>query len=73
MVDENLCDLVDRLRVLGYRHTLEVELRFHRVEVDPVEVGSLKFLPRFEEKGVVIITDAVDDGRRVYYSSALNR
>ena len=71
VVDTNLCDMVDRLRVAGYRHTLEVELRFTKVGIDPVRDRCVKLLPEFEEKGVVIITAEGDDGDRVYYSSAL--
>jgi len=50
-VDERLCRLVDRLRVVWYRHTLEAELRFERI-------GKLDFtraLPEFKEKGAVTI------------------
>ena len=52
-VDDLLYDLVNRLRLLGYQHTLEVEVRV-------VEFMSLKqglddegFLPRFRKKGRV--------------------
>ena len=69
LVDAHLCDLVDRLHAVGYHHTLEVELRFQRVEVDPVKDGCVKFLPKFEERGILIITDEVNDGGRLYYSS----
>ena len=53
LVDKQLCGLVDRLRAMGYRHTLEVELRLGR---SPGKDGFTKFLPEFKEKGVVIIT-----------------
>ena len=52
-VDDLLYDLVNRPRLLGYQHTLEVEVRV-------VESMSLKqglddegFLPRFRKKGRV--------------------
>ena len=72
LVDKHLCDLVDRLHAVGYCHTLVVELKFHKVEVDPMRNGCVKFLPKFEGRGVVIITDEVNGGARVYYSSALS-
>lgn len=72
LVDKELCQLVDRLRAVGYRRTLEVELRFARIAIDPGKDGCVKFLPRFEEKGVVTIAGNVRGGQ-VFYSSALNR
>ena len=53
LIDEELCALVDRLRVAGYRHTLEVELRLAKAESDPGEYNYAKFFPGFREKGVV--------------------
>ena len=70
-VDKHLCEVVDRLRAMGYRHTLEVQLRFTHVE-DPSKNGSTKVLPGFREKGVVaIIDDACGD--LIYRSSTHNR
>ena len=57
IIDKQLCGLVDRLRVMGYCHTLEVEVRLMEIGGDPVKDDLTKFLPEFREKGVVIITD----------------
>lgn len=57
LVDEQLCELVDRLHAVGYRHTLEVELRFMEIGGDPEKHDFTIFLPRFREKGLVTITD----------------
>ena len=35
LVDKRLCGLVDRLCAMGYRHTLEVELRLMGIGDDP--------------------------------------
>ena len=51
--DKLLCELVDRLRVAGYRHTLEVEVRLTRAGDDPGKYESTKFLTKFREKGAV--------------------
>ena len=68
-MDKQLCEVVDRLRAMGHHHTLEVELRFSRVEDDLIYFT--KIFPRFEEKGVVTITDrACGD---LIYRSARNR
>ena len=53
VIDKQLCELVDRLRAMGYRHTLELELRFVKVGGDPGKFDSTIFLPEFREKGVV--------------------
>ena len=50
-VDKRFCELVDRLRAMGHRHTLEVELRFTHTEGNLSEVCFTKFLPGFREKG----------------------
>ena len=67
-----MCEVVDRLRAMGHRHTLEVELRFSRVEGDSGGNDFTNILPRFEEKGVVTIIDRAC-GDLVYRSSARNR
>jgi len=66
-MDEQLCELVDRLRGTGYYHTLEVELRLGKLGRrgsdrgdDPGECDFTEFLPRFREKGVVTILDQPD-------------
>ena len=53
LVDKQLCELVDRLRVAGYHHILEVELRLTRAGDDPGKYDFTKFLTEFREKGVV--------------------
>ena len=72
LVDKQLCGLVDRLRVAGYRHTLEVELRLFHAMDDPGTYPFAIFLPKFREKGVVTITDTVH-GARLLHSSAHTR
>lgn len=57
-IDKELCGVVDRLGVVGYRHTLEAELRVYKVEGDQGEYDFTKLLPEFSEKGVVTIVDA---------------
>ena len=48
-LDDEVCELVEKLRVLGYEHTLELE--FHS---DP-GADRRGFLPKFREKGRVIV------------------
>jgi len=49
-LDDIICGLVDRLRMSGYKHTLEVELRAQFV--DPDGEGDYDgFLQKFKEKG----------------------
>ncbi|KAF9645177.1 hypothetical protein BDM02DRAFT_3120599 [Thelephora ganbajun] len=55
--DDMICELVDRLQVSGYEHTLELEL-----QADSVELGGEDFLPKFKEKGLVRIIE-VSSGR----------
>ena len=66
--DDQLCELVDRLRRTGHRHTLEAKLRFECTEDDVGVVDFTAFLPRFREKGVVVIVDDACD--RILHSSA---
>ena len=51
-----MCALVDKLHMLGYGHTLELELR-----CEPATSGSnldySGFLPKFRERGRVRILD----------------
>lgn len=68
LVDEQLCGLVDRLRAMGYRHTLEAELRLIEIGDDPEMYDFTIFLPGFREKGVVTIID-VAHGERLLHSS----
>ena len=53
LIDQQLCELVDRLRAKGYCHNLEAELR---VGTDPEEHDFSGVLPEFGEKGIVTIT-----------------
>jgi len=71
-IDKGLCGLVDRLRATGYGHTLEVELRFTEVRSDVWKHDFTKFLPKFREKGVVTVIDAVHNDR-ILHSSTQNR
>jgi len=68
-VDKRLCGVVDRLRAMGYCHTLEVELRFTWVEGDLDDFTTV--LSEFREKGVVTIVDDVR-GDLIYRSSTHN-
>ena len=60
-LDEMVCELEDRLRMLGYKHILEVELR-----ADIVGLGGgdhhEKFLLRFKVEGRVKVV-VVSSGR----------
>ena len=69
--DEQLCELVDRLRRMGHRHTLEAKLRFEFTEDDVSGIDFTAFLPRFREKGIVTIVD--DACNRILYSSTGDR
>jgi len=60
-LDEQLCELVARLGWAGYRHILEVEVRFAEVGGDPRKYEFAEFLPKFREKGIVTIIDTVRD------------
>ena len=71
-VDEQLCGVVDRLRAMGYRHTLEAELRLTDIGGDPGKYDFTIFLPEFREKGIVTIIDAAH-GDRLLHSSIHNR
>ena len=71
-VDEQLCGLVDRLRAMGYRDTLEVELRFGKIADNPEKHEFANVLPKFKEKGAVTVVDT-SLGDQVIYSSAPDR
>ena len=65
MLDDCLCQLVQRLRRLGYQHKLELE--FHIPDVpDDQEVFKV-FLPQFRQLGRVKLISE-EDGRVVYSS-----
>ena len=72
LIDIHICELVDRLRATGYRHVLEVELRLTETG-DPGEYDFTEFLPKFREKGVVIVVDAVHGDRMLHPSIVYNR
>ena len=59
--DGMICGVVDRLRMKGYKYTLEVEFRVHCMELSG-EVDREMFLPKFREKGRVMIAE-VSSGR----------
>ena len=67
-LDRALSNLVDRLRVSGYEHTLELEFRLKPgfPAVYPA-VGLDVWFPRFEEKGWVTVLDP-ESGRTFYRS-----
>ena len=69
LIDAHLCSLVDRLRAVGYHHTLEVELRLMKTGDFPGKLGFSRLLPAFREEGVVTITDAALGGRAVHCST----
>ena len=66
-LDEGLPDLVDRLRALGYEHTLELEFQheFEFARIDPRDDPD-EFFPCFREKGRVTILNK--SGRILYCS-----
>ena len=67
----NSCELVDRLRRMGHRHTLEAKLHFGFPEDGVSRFDLAAFLPRFREKGTVTIVD--DTCNRILHSSAVGR
>ena len=69
LIDAHLCSLMDRLHAVGYRLTLEVELRLMKTGDFPGKLGFARLLPAFREKGVVTITDAALGGRVVHCST----
>ena len=70
-IDRQLCELVDRLRVMGHRHTLEVEFRMMADGDGHGDCEFSKLLSEFRERGVVTIIDE-GNGDRLLYSSACN-
>lgn len=65
--------LVDRLGVMGYCHTLEVELWFEEIVDEPGMYDFGNFWTWFKREGVVTILDGAQHGSRVFYSSARGR
>ena len=59
LIDRQLCELVDRLRIMGYRHTLEVELQITVVGDVPAESDFATLLSDFRERGIVTIVYVV--------------
>lgn len=55
LIDKEMCGVVDRLCTMGYRHTLEAEVRLTRVGGGG---AFIDFFPGFREKGIVTIIDA---------------
>ena len=67
-LDTTLSSLVDHLRVSGYQHVLDLELRSCLYVAKTVsEAGPDGFLPRFREKGRVIISE-IEMGKILYCS-----
>ena len=67
-LDTTLSSLVDHLRVSGYQHVLDLELRSCLYFAKIVsEAGPDGFLPRFREKGRVIISE-IEMGKILYCS-----
>ena len=52
-----MCGLVDKLRALGYEHTLELEFGFHSLLFPHALASSREYFPKFREKGRVIVWD----------------
>ena len=73
-IDRQLCGLVDRLRAIGYSHTLEVVLEPTEYEygAHPGRYDFTKSLPRFRERGVVVVIGTVH-GDRVVHPSTYSR
>ena len=66
LIDEQLCKLVGQLHGMGYRHTLEAELRFTKITHNPKNYDFTKFLTGFRENGVVNI---IVNGDRLHSSA----
>ena len=43
LIGRDLCGLVDQLHTVGYRHTLEVDLRLMKIGSEPGEYGFARF------------------------------
>jgi hypothetical protein len=56
-LDAELNRLVDRLRASGHQHTLDLEFRSGRRFAEELLAGLDGFLPKFKEKGRVIISE----------------
>ena len=68
--EEALCGLFDRLRKLGYKHTLDVELQANIVRLHKDAcLEHAEFLSEFREKGRVSILE-VETGERWEWSRA---
>ena len=56
-LERAMCGLVDKLRALGYEHTLELEFGFHSRLFPHILASSRGSFPKFREKGRVIVSD----------------
>lgn len=63
--DDMVCELVDRLSLSGYQHTLEVDIWIEELIGPAFCEGLLGFLPKVREKGIVTIFGA--SGRIVIF------
>ena len=71
-IDEQMCGLVDRLRAMGYCHTLEAEVRLRPEVGDALTIEKIsRLLPKFREKGIVSVVDIVHPDR-IFHSSVRN-
>ena len=59
LFDDTICELANKLRTLGSRHTLEVEIRVG-VEGFGSEEQQRRFLPKFKEKGRVRVVSTLN-------------
>jgi len=66
VIDDRLCQLVERLRRSGYQHRLEVEYQTCESPQDDVEPDFSRSLLKFREQGLVKIVET--DGRVIYCS-----
>jgi len=67
-IDDNLYQLIRRLRGSGYKHRLEVAFRVGRKKnADHWEMDFKEFLPKFREQGRVMVVER--PGERVIYCS----
>jgi len=66
VIDDRLCQLVERLRRSGYQHRLEVEYQTYESPQDDVKPDFSRFLLKFREQGLVKIVET--DGMVIYCS-----
>jgi len=67
IADNSLCRLVDRLQGFGYKHRLDVVLGIGGDGIQGLSVSFEKLLPKFRERGRVIVLERRN--KRVVYHS----